>query len=288
VRSNPQRLDELLAALHGRRFPAKYGHSAVFLALARAGSDEARRALLSITQGHEWGGADRKRAALALVEAGALPTALEKTLRDGTTREPEVYASVLGQAIRLQQEKDPAAAQRMRDTLSGLLAEASTSGTQTQLLSAVRNSADPSFIPQVQALTRSADLDVRIDAYQALGSMPGSVTEGDFVEALRSESEPRARAAMVRAYNSQALLQGSISPAVLSAAESALTTETNGDVKGELVALVGDAALKKDPGARSAIEGAFQAELAKPDSERNVPLLQQIGKYVGAKSKAKG
>jgi hypothetical protein len=54
------------------------------------------------------------------------------------------------------------------------------------------------------------------------------------------------------------------------------------------VALVGDAALKKDPGARSAIEGAFQAELAKPDSERNVPLLQQIGKYVGAKSKAKG
>ena len=288
VRSNPQRLGELLSALRDRRFPEKYGHSAVFLALARAGTPEARAALLSITDGRGWSGADRKRAALALVEAGSLPETLEKTLRDGARREPDVYASVLGQAIRMQHDRDPAAAGRMRETLAGLLSGAGTSATQAQMLTAVRNSAEPGFVPQVQTFTRSADVDVRIDAYEALGSMPVGSTDGDFASALQGETDARARAAMVRAYASQATVQGGASPAVLAAAEAALGTESNGDVKGELVALVGDAALKNDPAARSALESAYRSELSRPDPERNATLLQQMSKYVGQKGKTKG
>lgn len=288
IRSNPQRLGELVTALRGGKFPEKYGHSAVFLALSRAGTDEARRALLDITQGRAWKGADRQRAALALVEAGTPLGPLETTLRDGARKEPEVYASVLGQAIRMQENKDPNAAQRMRETLGDLLADASTSSRQGQMLTAVRNSADPSFIPQVRGLARSSDPDVRIDAYQALGSMPGNATEQDFLEALRQESDPRVRAAMVRAYTMQATLQGGVSPALLAAAAAALATEPNADVRGELVAMLGDAARKKNPLALDALRTALHVELARPDEERNVRLLQLLGSFLGTSSKARG
>ncbi len=288
VRAHPEGVAAILQAIRDDRFPQEFGESAVFFALAKADTPEARSGLLAMMKDAGYGSLNQTRAALALSDGKTLPDGyLEDLMRmsrgsgagdDAEKTDVVSMTPVLGAVARTQAQLNPQAAEAAKTELLSRLGSETEPWRVESVLTGVGNIGGDAPLDAVRPFLGHADPAVRIAAASALREVSPAKAAALFEPTLTAETDPRVRAQFVHTYWAQAFhAQTSPPPEVLQAAIAALAGESDPNVVIELVKLLGAAAEQGDAGSQAALAARLQAEMAQP--RRNFELLQLLGRF---------
>jgi len=182
LKARPEAATELLQALRGKGVSDAM-RPAAFLALERCGTPEARVVLSQALADRSMMEMDRARAASALSDVPQPTRASERILADmAAGSEPSVVSGTavraLGHLAARQGVLEPGVADDARKTLKQDLASAKGSSRTVDVLDAIGNSGDPSFLPDLDRDLTDPSSAIREHAARAMASMPLDSTEG--------------------------------------------------------------------------------------------------------------
>jgi HEAT repeat protein len=274
LKARPQAAAELLQALRGTSFPDAM-RPAAFLGLERCGTPEARVALSQALADRSMAGMDRARAATALSDVPQPTRASALVLADmAAGSEPSVVSGTavraLGHLAARQAVLEPGMADEVRKTLKQDLATAKGSSRTVDVLDAIGNSGDPSFLPDLDRDLTDPSSAIREHAARAMGSMPLDNTQDVLLQTLGTETDPDVRTALV-----QSLSEGHDCDAqALATGAQRLAAEPAPAVRAALIRWLGPCD-KDQQVAKDALVAQFHRE--------TVPaLMQLIGQFVTA------
>ena len=275
LKARPEAAAELFRALRGKGVPDAM-RPAAFLALERCGTPEARVVLSQALADRSMMEMDRARAATALSDVPQPTRANERILADmAAGSEPSVVSGTavraLGHLAARHGVLEPGVADDVRKTLKQDLADAKGSSRTVDVLDAIGNSGDPSFLPDLDHDLTDPSPAIREHAARAMGLMPLDGTQDVLVQTLGTETDPDVRTALV-----QSLSQGGqdCDPRALTSGAQRLAAEPAPAVRAALIRWLGPCG-KDQPGAKAALVAQFHRE--------TVPaLMQLIGQFVTA------
>ncbi len=289
IRSHPEQIPALLAALADDQFEKRQAEPALFFALAESGLPEARVALLALMENRDYSGLNRSRAAVALASGAELPEGYVDRLislsrgsgkgADAERDDVEGMSAVLGMVANRQKEKNPTAARKARADLFGRLESESEPWRVAAALTGVGNIQDDSILEPVEPFLSNEDPALRAIAASAMRGVSPEKASPIYGPMLETEKDPAVRHALVHAYHSQAVnARSGPTQEVLAASAKALGSESDVKVVRQLVELLGLASQRGDASAREALQGLMQSELLK--THKNLELLQLLGQYL--------
>ncbi len=265
IAEHPSLADDLVARLEGDEL-GEVARSSIFWVLELAATDHARAHLLSLVDAPLPN--DRIRAAVAL--SGAAPTLeVGQRLLKMYNEDAEPNAATAGLlALGVVGAKGDESAQRFaREHIGAAFEGAQTRGETIAALSAMGNSGDPEFMPQLAESLHDADPNVRGKAAEAMRHL-GDDARPHLQAALEAEVEPTAAKSVARTLREI----GPPRPGDLGWAAERLEAAPSVAVRGELIAWVA-----ADPTA----EGS-SILVERFHSEPSSALRQLIGRYVPA------
>lgn len=200
MRARPEMTHEIAKELRSGSIPEE-ATAAVYLAMGKTPTPEAKRELLAINADTAAPTIDRARAAFALVDRADVGIDFARTLRNdsravstGLTRMQRVYAReatlALGMMAGLKGEEEPAIMEESRGATVDLLREGRTAVALRPAFKAVANMGDPSMLPTVEPYMRHADPEVRRGAAFAFRRMAPSATSTMTASWLARENDP--------------------------------------------------------------------------------------------------
>jgi HEAT repeat protein len=256
-------------------------HSALFLALERTGTPEAERALAEGVGDRRLSSVDRMRAAVALADVphpsqqavGALVT--QARSRGGDAEAQDVSRSALlalGTLDHNTATSNPELATKARQELGARLRAGPPSDEVMTDLDAVGNSGDESLVAAVERYTDDPSPLVRAHAAGAFGRTMDAADEARLTAWLVREPDRGVRRAIVATLAERVdAAGGGLSSNLLSTAISWLPQETDAQVRGLLIRLLG--------GVAASVEEAKQALVDQFHRERQPELIELIGHY---------
>jgi hypothetical protein len=284
----PGAIGELMVALRsGSQSGAQSGsidpklHSALFLALERTGTPQAERALAQGVGDRRLASVDRMRAAVALADVphpsqqavDALAT--QARSRGGDVDAQDVSRSALlalGTLDRNTATSNPELAAKARQELGAALRAGPPPDEVMTTLDAVGNSGDGSLVGAVERYTDDPSPLVRAHAAGAFGRTVDAADEARLTAWLVREPDRVVRRAIVATLAERVdAAGGGLSSNLLSTAISWLPQETDAQVRGLLIRLLG--------GVAAGVEAAKQALVDQFHRERQPELLELIGHY---------
>ncbi|KIG19308.1 hypothetical protein DB30_03864 [Enhygromyxa salina] len=265
IAAHPSLADDLVARLEGDAL-GEVARSSIFWVLELAATDHARAHLTSLVDAPLPN--DRIRAAVAL--SGAAPTLdVGQRLLDMYYEDQEPTAATAGLlALGVVGASGDASAQRFaRESIGAVFEDAQTQDERLAALSAMGNTGDPEFMPQLALSLHDEDPSVRGTAAEAMRHL-GDDARPHLQAALETEVEPGAAKSVMRTLREI----GPPRPDDLGWASERLDAAPSVAVRGELIAW-----LAADPTAEGSaiLIERFHAE---PSSA----LRQLIGRYVPA------
>ncbi|HEX4509370.1 MAG TPA: hypothetical protein VH328_04800, partial [Burkholderiaceae bacterium] len=276
----PEALGELMAALRDGSIDPQV-HAPLFLAIERAGTPEAERALAQGVRDQRLDGADRMRAAAALADvAHPSQQAVDALVAEAHSRGGDVEGQdvartallALGTLGRNTATTDPALAVQARRELDGRLRSQPPADEVLTDLDAVGNSGDGALLEDVEPYTHDGESQVRVHAAEAYRRGESSVEEARLIAWLRIEPDAGVRRAIVASLIERVEgAGGDVSDALLATANQVLGVEPDAQVRGLLIRLLGPVA--------ATVPAAKQALIAQFHRESQPELLELIGRY---------
>jgi hypothetical protein len=252
-----------------------------FLGLQKAGTREAQAALVRAMNEGRMTVPNRLRAVAALPQVPhptvdtlvALETMSDSTSRardEETVRSSATFA--IGTLERATRDKDSVLSSRARDEIRAKMRSRDPDAL-TAALGAIGNTGDKDLLTDVKPHLADADVSVRRQAIEALGSMPPDSDADAFAPTFDAQSAPRLRGLTAQEFADQARLAGTPPPdAVVTAAIARLGKETDPTVRLQLVQLLGLAA-----SSRSDVRAALSAQFG---TETDPGVQSAIGEFV--------
>ncbi|HEX7670079.1 MAG TPA: HEAT repeat domain-containing protein, partial [Polyangiaceae bacterium] len=273
LKGGPGRAEKLLAILKGGQVPEAL-RPALFLALQRCDTPEARGVLQKALTDKALPEMDRARAASALSDIPhPTPESAHALVQASGESETKLVAGTSVRALGHLAERGaalgPELQGELRDTLREDLKGAKTTSRAVDVVDAIGNTGDKSLLPDVAQHLSDDSMALREHSARALRNMPVADATALIVPRLQTETDPGVRTALV---DTGAAL-GIRDPNALALAASELATEPSPTVRASLIRWLG--AEVDVPTAKAALIAQFHRE--------QVPqLLQLIGHYVSA------
>ncbi len=273
LRGNPEQAAQLLAQVRAGAM-AEALRPAAFLGLEMCGTPQARAVLMEALADKKLAPMDRARAASALSDVPqptrASSLALVEASRD---TEPQLVSGTAVRALGHLEGRaatlEPGLQAELRDVLVKSLASAHETGRTVDVLDAIGNTADESFVAQLGHSLGDGSPAVREHAAHALRTMKGHDARQLLLARLRVEAEADVRTALVDSFFQLEAHE----PEEITLAAQQLAIEPSPIVRAGLIRWLGAAVAL--PAARAALVAHFHRE--------QLPqLLQLIGQYVSA------
>lgn len=276
----PGAIGELMETLRNGSIDPKL-HSALFLALERTGTPRAEVALAEGVGDRRLSSVDRMRAAVALADVphpshrAVDALVAQARSRGGDAQAQDVSRSALlalGTLDRNTATSNPELAAKARQELGARLRTRPPSDEVMTDLDAVGNSGDESLVAAVEGYTNDPSPLVRAHAAGAFGRTGDAGDEARLTAWLVRERDPRVRRAIVATLAERVdAARGGLSNNLLSTAISWLPQETDAQVRGLLIRLIG--------GVAASVGEAKQALIEQFHREVQPELIELIGHY---------
>ena len=249
-------------------------HSALFLALELAGTDESREVLAAALTDEHLSELDRARAASALADhgepsRGAAELLLTQARESGSAMVRSV--SLLGAGSMARRTPEGPLREELRAALHGELERASSEGAEVLAVDALGNSGDDAFGPALDERLRDDRPALRAHAAEALGHLSPEVARPLLLARLEREASPAVGTAILRSLGGMESSGIDLTPAELALAARKLATSPSADERAAVIAWLGRAQHQRE--ARGVLADHFSRE-------PSVHLQQRIGAFV--------
>ena len=249
-------------------------HSALFLALELAGTDESREVLAAALTDEHLSELDRARAASALADhgepsRGAAELLLTQARESGSAMVRSV--SLLGAGSMARRTPEGPLREELRAALHGELERASSEGAEVLAVDALGNSGDDAFGPALDERLRDDRPALRAHAAEALGHLSPEVARPLLLARLEREASPAVSTAILRSLGGMESSGIDLPPAELALAARKLATSPSADERAAVIAWLGRAQHQRE--ARGVLADHFARE-------PSVHLQQRIGAFV--------
>ncbi|KFA90471.1 hypothetical protein Q664_28185 [Archangium violaceum Cb vi76] len=275
LRAHPRESALLLADLR-RGAIDEVAHSALFLALELAGTEQSRQVLADALVSGDLSALDRSRAASALADHGEPSRrAADLLLTQVRASDSPMVANVsllgLGSMARRTRPGDPLRAE-LHTALRGELERATGSNEELAVLDAIGNSGDDAFGAELDERLRTGQPALRGRAAEALGHLSPEVARPLLVSQLESESSARVSTAILRSLSKMAPgTELELTRDELALAGRRLASASSPEERAAVIDWVGRARGQLE--ARRVLAAHFP-------QEPNVHLQQRIGAFV--------
>jgi HEAT repeat protein len=275
LKAHPEGAETLLTTLRDGGI-ADAMRPAAFFALEHCGTPQARAVLMTALADDSMAEIDRARAASALSD---VPKPTEDSARalieaaSATDSEPQLVSGTsvraLGHLTERARTLDPQMQQELQQSLRQDLQSAGDTSRAIDVVDAIGNSGDPSFVPALEERLADDLPAMREHAAWALRRMAAADATEPLMNRLEVETDPSVQTALVDTLTTL----GVRDPNAVAVANAQLAGQPPPEVRAALIRWLGAAA--DQPAARAALVAQFHRE--------QVPQLQQlIGRYVSA------
>ncbi len=273
LKAHPEQAAHLVAMIRDGGIPERL-RPAAFMALQLCGTPQARAALMTALADESMTEMDRARAAFALSDVPQPTRESARALVDAASdSQPQLVSGTsvraLGHLTERARTLDPEMQRELQETLSRELAAARDDSRAIDVVDAIGNSGDTSFVPELEQRLADGSPAMREHAARALRRMEPSEAMAPLLARLEVETDPGVQTALV---DTLATL-GVREPGAIALANAQLAGQPAPEVRAALIRWLGAAA--DQPAARAALVAQFHRE--------QVPQLQQlIGRFVSA------